>query len=83
MSILFIKKFKICTDYGKPVFKEDNLFKQTAYIVIPENMKIEAKSELQEILWIDTNYKNKGIICNEILELQTIPNLIDRNYIKE
>lgn len=71
------------TYYGKPVFKEDNLFKQTAYIVIPEDMNIEAKSELKEVLWIDINYKNKGIICNEVLELQTIPDLIDKNYIKE
>lgn len=40
---------------------------------------IKCNNEIKEALWIDKNYKEKGIKLGSILELHVIPELIKRN----
>jgi len=48
-------------------------------------VKLEGKpapcSEIEEIAWIDKDYKKKGITVAPLLELQIIPELIKQNLL--
>lgn len=69
------------TYYDKAVFEENTDFKQTAYVIKIEG-NIEPKNEIKEYTWIDYNYKEEGILCSHTLENHTLPELIEKGYIK-
>ena len=41
--------------------------------------KIKCQNEIKEAIWVDRNYKEKGIKISSILEKYVIPELIKRN----
>jgi len=40
------------------------------------------KNEIKEMLWINVDYEEKGIECNQTLKLKIIPDLIKDKYLE-
>ena len=43
---------------------------------------IIVKNEIKEMLWINVDYEEKGIECNQTLKLKIIPDLIKDKYLE-
>ena len=57
-------------------FSDEPIHVQTYLAVI--NTTIKCRNEIKEAIWIDKNYKEKGIKVGSILGEHVIPNLIER-----
>ncbi len=66
--------------YDTAVFEQGEDFKQTTYITKLKGKDISVKNEIKEALWINTDYKRKGIKCNHTLSLKIIPDLINDGF---
>ena len=60
----------------KAIFSDD-LFHMQAYLVEIDGT-IKSDHEIKEFLWIDKNYKEKGILVSNMLENNIIPKLIKK-----
>ncbi len=63
--------------YDKACFSNNPICVKT-YLVKVEG-KIICNNEIKEAIWIDKNYKDKGIKLGSILEKYVIPYLIENN----
>lgn len=61
----------------KACFSDKDIHVQTYLVEIKG--KVKCDNEIKEALWIDRNYKDKGIKVGSILGKHVIPLLIERN----
>ena len=79
-----IQELKYYKQYlDKAIFEEGEDFQQTTYITKLKSNNIDVRNEIKEALWIQSNYKSIGIVCNPTLKFKIIPDLKKDGFLKE
>lgn len=72
-----ISNISFLGSYEDKAIFSDCLFHMQAYIVEIDGI-IRSDHEIKEFLWIDNNYKEKGILVSNMLENNIIPEIIKK-----